>query len=157
MWWNHSISAWHLKRQCTVFFPLVHRNYPNSALKTQNKTFVFKNITIVFKNKAIVSKNKAFVLRIWCVLELFEAYFRLFIQLPQVTTFQANKNNTKANLCAGKVFLAEMPSRNLWAVHGRDGSWDTASSVGTAMLLASCSSAEPVSSTGCGAKFRKKT
>ena len=28
------------------------------------------------------------------------------------TAFQANKIDTKADLCAGKVFLAERPARN---------------------------------------------
>ena len=30
----------------------------------------------------------------------------------EATAFQANKNDTKVELCAGKVFLAEKPSRN---------------------------------------------
>ena len=29
-----------------------------------------------------------------------------------VTVFQANENDTKVDLCAGKVFLAERPARN---------------------------------------------
>ena len=30
----------------------------------------------------------------------------------EATAFQANKNDTKVELCAGKVFLAERPARN---------------------------------------------
>ena len=30
----------------------------------------------------------------------------------EVTAFQANKIDTKGDLCAGKVFLAERPARN---------------------------------------------
>ena len=30
----------------------------------------------------------------------------------EATAFQANKNDTKVELCAGKVFLAEKPARN---------------------------------------------
>ncbi len=40
----------------------------------------------------------------------------------EATAFQANKNDTKVELCAGKVFLAEKPARNQKAAHGRSGS-----------------------------------
>ena len=40
----------------------------------------------------------------------------------EATAFQANKNDTKVELCVGKVFLAEKPARNHKAAHGRSGS-----------------------------------
>ena len=48
-----------------------------------------------------------------------------------------------------KVFLAERPSYKQWNRLNGDGSYNpTVSSVGIALLLTGCSSAEPVSSSG---------